>query len=223
MATNDGFRQTGAGGKTEKALIGSWHGVYPPAAFENVFVIGLAGLAGSGKTTVAIEIINQLQKEVPACQTLRLSFASRIKATIEALAGQKLQLDDQAQKMALFYEASDLTVRDFMLLFSFDFIRDRVGQNFWIDLTAQRLSQCRQPTITIIDDVRLPPEADLCRALGTAVLLKRHGAGTAGSHISEQPESLTIDQSIDNNAGVQQAARAIIALARKHSRWLQKT
>ena len=138
---------------------------------------------------------------------------------MEALAGEQLRLDDQTQKNSLFYEGSQLTVREFMITFSFDFIQKQLGPNFWVDLVAHRLAGCRQPTIAIIDDVRLRSESELCQALGPTFLLRRQGSGADTSHISEQPAKLLISHEVDNDNDVRQTALAITALAKKHPRW----
>ena len=69
----------------EKALIPSWHGVYPKEKFKHVFVIGLAGYAGAGKTTLADAIAEELggNSEMPIGQ--RWSFSKPLKELTSVL------------------------------------------------------------------------------------------------------------------------------------------
>ena len=195
-------------------LIRSWQGVYPKEDFANVFVIGLAGLAQSGKTTVAEAVLAELNKQTPAVKTIKLSFASRMKEVLAALIDQEHSFQDLEEKEALLYGDSNWSVRNFLNAFGTGFIRQQLGDNFWIDIMAKQLSELAETTIVIIDDVRFPGEAALIKPLGLVALIERPGIGRTINHSSEHPESLNVDARIRNDAAPIEAAKAVLELAR---------
>ncbi len=203
----------------QKALVPSWQGAYPKEMFENAFVIGLAGLAKAGKTTIAEQIINELEQDSLSIDILSLSFAQRLKEVLAALVGEDIAFEQQEEKTALLYDGSNWTARDFLLAFGTEFIRDQVGENFWVDVMAKRLSELKRPTIALIDSLRYPNELKLIQALGMAVLIKRPGIEKIFKHRSEEPDKLAIEVIINNNGTPQQAAQEILRTARKHRDW----
>ena len=203
-----------------KALVPSWHGVYPREMFENAFVIGLAGFAGAGKTTIAEQIINELKQDNPSLPVLRLSFASRLKEVLATLVGENMTFTRPEDKTALLYAGSDWRVRDFLTTFATEFVRDQIGADFWVDVMAKNLVELEQPTVVIIDDLRFPNELKLVQSLGEAILIKRTGNKNTIQHRSEEPEKLTIETHIKNNDSPQRAAWAILEIAQKDQHWL---
>ena len=203
-----------------KALVPSWHGVYPREMFENAFVIGLAGFAGAGKTTIAEEIINEVKQDQPSMPVLRLSFASRLKEVLATLVGENMTFTRPEDKTALLYAGSDWRVRDFLTTFATEFVRDQIGADFWVDVMAKNLVELEQPTIVIIDDLRFPNELKLVQSLGEAILIERAGNKNTIQHRSEEPEKLTIESRIENNDTPSKAAQAILEIAQKDQDWL---
>ena len=203
----------------QAALVPSWHEVYPKEMFENAFVISLAGLAKAGKTTIAEQIMQELEQDALSIDILSLSFAQRLKEVLAALVGEDIAFERQEAKTALLYGDSNWTVRDFLLAFGTEFIRDQLGANFWVDVMAKRLSELERPTVALIDSLRYPNELKLVQALGMAVLIKRPGIEKVFQHRSEEPDKLAIEIIIDNNGTPQQAAQEILKIARKHRDW----
>ncbi len=206
----------------DEALIPSWHGIYPREDFGHVFVIGLAGFAGSGKTTVAGQIIHDLNhnEEMPA--GLRLSFAQRLKRVLAALVGEEeMSFDKPEQKLARLYGNSDWDVRKFFTTFATEFCRDQIGADLWVDIIAGRLNRLIEPTVVVIDDLRYPNEFKIVKALGTAVLLRRSGIGRTIKHSSEEPNKLAIETIIDieRDTTPQQVGQVILELVQKHEFW----
>ena len=207
----------------DKTLIPSWHSVYPREDFEHVFVIGLAGFAGSGKTTVAEQIVSELNHNEAMPAGLRLSFAQRLKRVLAALVGEEeMSFDKPEEKTARLYGDSDWDVRKFLVTFATEFCRDQIGANLWVDIIANRIHRLTEPTVVVIDDLRFPNEFGIVQALGMAVLLRRANIGRTIKHSSEEPDKLAIETviDIDQNMTPRQTGRAILDIAQKHELWL---
>ena len=202
-----------------EALMPSWHGVYPKEMFENAFVIGLAGLAGSGKTTIAEQIMNELKQDSPSIAILSLSFSNRLKEVLATLIGEDMDFEAQEAKTTPLYAGGDWTARDFLLAFGTEFVRDQIGADFWVDVIAKKLTQLERPTIVLIDSLRYPNELKLIRALGTAVLIKRAGIDQVIKHRSEEPDKLAIKLVIKNDDTPGRAAQEILRIARQRKDW----
>ena len=205
----------------QAALVPSWHGSYPSQAFKNVFVIGLAGYAKAGKTTIAEAVIKELSAQPSSPVAIRLPLAKRLKDTLDTFVGQNLDHSQQASKAARIYGASDWSVRDFMVYFATEFVRHQIGPDYWLDVVAQELSQMTKPTVVVIDDFRFVNEKVLVEALGVPLLVQRPGVGQTIKHSSEQPEKLKIQQIINNDTTPEQAAKAVIEIAKQTKRWVQ--
>lgn len=206
--------------QTEPVLVPSWRGSYPPERFPNVFVIGLAGLAHAGKTTIAEALLEQLAADPAAPPAHRLPYTGRMKAVVSAMVGQDVPFHQQEIKSAKLYGDGDWSVRDFIIAFGTELVRKRLSENFWVDVMANQLAGFDQPAVVVIDDVRFQNEADLANALGLTVLLRRPGVSKTFDHSSEQPEQLGISQVVDNDGQPEAVATKVLALARNHDRWL---
>ena len=203
----------------QAALMPSWHGVYPKEMFENAFVIGLAGLAGSGKTTISEQIMNELKQDSPSIAILSLSFSGRLKEVLAALIGEDMSFEAQEEKAALLYAGGNWTARDFLLAFGTEFIRDQIGADFWVDVIAKKLAQLECPTIVLIDSLRYPNELKLIQSLGVAVLIKRAGIDKVIKHRSEEPDKLAIKLVINNDDTPRRAAQEILKIVQQRKDW----
>ena len=206
--------------EAKQVIVPSWRGVYPPERFPNVFVVGLAGLAQAGKTTVADAIVDQLARDKTGPGVCRLPYTGRMKAVVSAMVGQDIPFQQQEIKSAKLYGGSDWSVRDFLIAFGTELIRKQLSRDFWVDVMAGQLARFDQPTIVVVDDVRFPNEAGLTSALGLTVLLRRTGVSKTFDHSSEQPEQLGISQTINNDGQADETAAKILVLASQHDRWL---
>ncbi len=194
-----------------RCLIRGFGGKYIADDFNDVFVIGLAGLRGSGKSAVAAALCEELSGE--GVDVMQVSFARRIKEVVNTLVG-----TDQWEKGDVLYGSGDWDVRQFLMQFGTEFVRDNLGEHFWIDVVAQQVLE-RQPSVVVIDDMRFPNEYAFVRVLGMGVLIEREGtASHAGVHRSEMPDALGIADVIANNADISDAVRAVRDVVARHPR-----
>ncbi len=201
------------------ALVPSWRGVYPPSKFANAFVIGLAGLAQAGKTTVADAIVDQLAADPAIVNCQKLAFAGRLKEVLATMIGQDISFNHQENKSARLYGDSDWKARDFLIVFGTELVRKQLGENFWTDIIAHRLAKLTQPTVVVIDDVRFPNELNLTNSLGLTVMLRREGVQKTFEHSSEQPDKLGITTIVDNDGPPAETAAKVLGLAQRHQGW----
>lgn len=203
----------------DQPLVPSWQGSYPPQDFPNVFAIGLGGLAQCGKTTVGTEVINQIAADPGGPTVARGSFSARIKQVVAAMVGQESTFNDQEDKQARLYGASDWTVRDFLMAFGTGLVRDQIGADFWVDVVAKQMTEISRPTVLVFDDMRFPNEVGLIRSLGVTIMIERPGVEKVFSHASENPESLGVETTVINDSTPEAAAAKVLAIARAHDRW----
>ena len=184
---------------------------YDPADFGNVFVVGLAGLRGSGKSTVAALLCEELLGE--GFDAVQISFAGRINDMVNTLVG-----SSQWEKDDLLYGDSDWDVRQFLMQFGTEFVRDNLGKNFWVDVVAQQIFE-QESSVVVIDDMRFLNEYIFIQALGVGVLIERDGVGSYfGIHRSEMPDTLGISDVVSNNSSVSDAVRAVRDIVRRNQR-----
>jgi hypothetical protein len=152
-------------------------------------IIGLCGLAGSGKTTIANHLVQHHG-------FVRLPFAGPLKAMTAAFGLGPREMGGDLKEVP-----SDLlcgkTPRQFMQLLGTEFGRDLIGEDVWVRAWERALGEIApdgfQPLRIVADDLRFENEAATIRKRGGSVVhLIRDGAGSAtgGGHSSERPERL---------------------------------
>lgn len=147
-------------------------------------MIGFAGRKGSGKDTCAAVLVDILGYE-------RFAFADcmkRICKDLFDLTDEQLYGDSKDEPDSRYRH----TPRKLLQMFGADFIRDMVGEDFWIEkfrrFIGDRLDD--DPPV-VVSDVRFQNEVDVIRELGGKVyLIDRKGAGGVDPHKSEDAESL---------------------------------
>lgn len=149
-----------------------------------VRVIGLSGVARSGKDTVADYI----------CDTYgykKMSFADPIRealyklnpdVTVNGLAGSKLRT---AVDVFGWEDCKDKVpqVRPLLQNLGTEVGRNMFGENFWV---SKALNSVEDGTSVVFADVRFPNEANAIRALnGLVIRIEREGYTAVNGHISE--------------------------------------
>ena len=196
----------------KRVLVRGFGGQYGTADFGDVFVVGFAGLRGSGKSAVAGVLCEELRGE--GVDVLRISFAGRLKDVVAALVGSRVW-----EKEDVLYGGGDWDVREFLMRFATEFVRDNLGEHFWVDVVAQRVLD-RKPSVVVIDDMRFPNEYAFVQELGVGVLIERAVAGKEyeGVHRSEMPGVLGIPDVVSNDGSVSDTVRRVRAVVSRHSR-----
>jgi len=154
-----------------------------------MIVIGLSGLAGSGKDTVADQLVNHHS-------FVKLAFAQPLKDAMTTLFGIAQQaMDDRQQKEAVI-DWIGKSPRQLLQTLGTEWGRRHVADDIWTRIMQRRIEQIecnsRQTGINgiVISDVRFENEAAWVRKRGWLVhIIRPATAGngmTASSHASER-------------------------------------
>lgn len=153
-------------------------------------LIGICGIAGSGKSTAALHICHQLPY-------WRYSFASPLKEAVSDLFMIDMDvLDDPVDKNKI-NSFWGMTPRRIMQLFGTEAMRNVFGSDFWTRQAEERLQVLAAKAVAnrlcvVIDDVRFPNEIDWIQDHGGKVLYiyradrERDATHEASAHASEQ-------------------------------------
>lgn len=161
--------------------------MFPPVCGRrDRLLIGIAGRAGSGKSTMARLIRNNLG------QSNTIKFARPLKTATRALLVDVGYSSDEAEraiegdlKNTVDPRLGGYSPRDVMKAIG-NGVRTELDDAFWVELWRARaqMTTCH----VIVDDVRYPNEADAIRNLGGRVVMitGRHDPHVSADHVSEQ-------------------------------------
>jgi hypothetical protein len=163
-------------------------------------VIGITGLAGSGKTTAAGFFEEHDFK--------RLSFAAPLKEMLRVLTP---CVDKQASPE----ELGGVSVREALQSLGTDWARKTLGDDVWVRNMTGRIRrhaiECPHLRGFVIDDVRFDNEARMVHELGGLVVEIRRDGLERMAHVSEAGLSEPIDFSFDNNSSPDDLGRRLIS------------
>lgn len=156
-------------------------------------IVGLSGLAGSGKSTASQIISN-------AYGVPRRPFAFPLKRMIGALGIPAAELDGPASVKELpSVRLGGHTLRYAMQTLGTEWGRQCMGETFWVD---QWMIGIGDLPGAVADDCRFPNEVEAIQRLGGIIIrIERAGAGVKGDgakHASEQIDKLPFDYSYVN-------------------------
>lgn len=143
-------------------------------------IIGLTGLAGSGKSTAASALENETGG-------YRLRFADGLKGMLRSLGCTEAEIEGQAKEMPS-ARLGGQTPRRAMQTLGTEWGRACMGEDFWVGLWSRRAVECLEVGCGVIaEDVRFPNEAAAVRALGGRVIrIERPSVALSeGCHPSE--------------------------------------
>ena len=169
-------------------------------------VIGLSGLAGSGKTTLARLLSENYGYQV-------ISFAGPLKAMARAFGLTPREMAGDLKESPC-VALCGRTPRQFMQWLGTEFGREMIGQNIWVEAWRRRVEEAHLDAIAdqcdatakaliVADDVRFPNEAEAIRSMGGIVIrIERYGAGSSsGSGHASESMSIECDMIITNDGG----------------------
>lgn len=156
-------------------------------------IIGLCGLAGSGKSAVAKTLVRHYGY-------VRRPFAFPLKRMVAALNIDAELLDGpSAVKERPLPELDGKTLRHTLQTLGTEWGRTHMGPDFWVN---QWLRTAPNYAFVVADDVRFANEERAVRSLGGIVVrVDRHGAGSkvGAAHASERIDLLKPDYIIVND------------------------
>lgn len=145
-------------------------------------LIGLSGLAGSGKSEVAAILVNEFG-------FTRVKFADPLKNMLRTLMRDMGYCEDDIErhvegdlKEAIIPEIG-VTMRHLMVTLGTEWGRDAVHPDLWTRLWA---ASADNHTDVVVDDVRFVNEVDLIRGRGGKIWRIERTGLVAGDHVSEQ-------------------------------------
>lgn len=177
-------------------------------------LIGLAGPAGVGKSTVAQALVACSRELFYGHPAERLRFAGPLKDMLLALGLTREQVDG-ADKETPCDLLGGKSARIAMRTLGVEWGRTCIDPDLWVRATLKRAEQALLAGSTVvIDDVRFDNEAAAIRKLGGIVVkLQRDGVQASNVHASEAGLSpLSIYCVVCNDATPEHAARKIVAL-----------
>lgn len=166
-------------------------------------IVGLTGLAGSGKSTIARELVT-VHRAVPC------SFATWFKVPAVAWGAPIREVFGPEPKSP--------DTRHALQVMGTEEGRDKHGEDFWIRHAEADLYRLARAGVELVvyDDVRFPNECDWILGLGGHVFrLMRDGAGLTGDaalHPSEAHIGDLKAVNIDNNRPADEVRRVIASL-----------
>jgi hypothetical protein len=172
-------------------------------------LIGLTGLAGSGKSEVARVLIEEFGFQ-------RVKFAGPLKNMLRTMLADAGYCDDDRERMLegdlKEREIPELgvTPRHLMVTLGTEWGRDLVHRDIWTRLWA---AQAERFEHVVVDDVRFPNEVDLIRARGGKIWRIERPGLVAGAHASEQLDARA-DFTIVNDRSLEGLRSAIRGLPR---------
>lgn len=164
-------------------------------------VIGLAGLAGSGKSTVA-ELLERRG-------FVRLRFAGPLKGMFRALLSGAVVPADRIERMIEgdlkevgLPELGGKSPRHAMQSLGNEWGRDCMDADFWVRMAkVEMLDQLRQGRSVVFEDVRYFNEAQMIRDHAGQVWRIEGRGGLPGAHASEQMQ-IGAARALDNSGAL---------------------
>lgn len=158
---------------------------------EATLVVGITGLAGSGKSTAA-----QVLKIEHGFE--RIPMAAILKGMLREF-GLTHDEVDGCKKESPCDLLLGKTPRQVMQWMGTELFRNKVGEDVWVNAWKNRVTGLAR---VVCEDIRFPNEAKAVRDMGGVIVrLRRSGEGaiTGATHASENPDAIVPDFDFDND------------------------
>jgi predicted kinase len=141
-------------------------------------VIGLAGYAGAGKSTIAKQLCEQHGFTL-------IKFAGPLKDMLRAVGMTEAELEGDLKQTP-----SDLfcnhTPRHVMQSLGTEWGRKIIGADFWVNCWKRRVREALSlDASVVVDDVRFPNEIEAVKGFGAMIWVQRPKFGPLDGHASE--------------------------------------
>lgn len=159
----------------------------PSSRPRDQLVIGLAGPAGVGKSTLARAIVNAYPTNPIEQSRVRImSFADPIRDMLRALGVPEAAIvGDKAAKERPCAELCGASARQAMRLLGTEWGREGVHRDLWVAAWLRRLAETPEPVV-VVDDVRFENEVAAIREVGGVIIgLARPSVRYERDHASE--------------------------------------
>lgn len=165
-------------------------------------VVAFTGLAGSGKSTAALHLVN-------AHGWQRIRFAGPLKAMMHALGLSDREIDGDLKE-----QSCDLlcgqTPRHAMQWLGTEWGRNLIGRDVWIRAWRAAVKRTLPGSCIVVDDCRFPNEAIAVAGLGgKLVRIDRTGAGVGAAGHESESHQLPADFTISNNGSIAELLGAV--------------
>jgi len=168
-------------------------------------IIGLCGLAGSGKSTVAGTLTGSFDYN-------RLAFADPLKGMLTSVGFTREQLYG-AEKEALIPDLG-VTPRQAMQTLGTDWGRKTISPDIWVNLWTRKARDLLAAGASVVaDDVRFPNEVAAIKALGGQIWRVERPGTVQMTHESEKHD-LVADLTIRNDGSMADLSWVVAGLAR---------
>lgn len=162
--------------------------MFPPTCRDRsttIRIIGLTGVAGSGKSTAA----DYLQRKHGF---YRIRFAAPLKEAMRSILG-AAGLDNHIIERMIEGDLKEQphdallgkTPRYAMQTLGTEWGRNLIDESFWVNLTCLYLTSLSPDACAVIEDVRFENEAALIRKFGGKIIRMEGRGGIPGNHSSE--------------------------------------
>lgn len=186
-----------------------------PASAPRRTLIAFTGLAGSGKSTAAMHLVERHG-------FARIRFAGPLKDMMRALGLNEREIEGDLKEKPCELLGGK-TPRYAMQTIGTEWGRDLIASDLWIRAFNAALAKVPAGTNVVVDDCRFPNEADAITAAGgVLVRIERPGAGAGAAGHSSEAHQLPAIASIQNATTQTDLLESVDLLASDLS-WLDHT
>lgn len=169
-------------------------------------IIGLTGLAGSGKSTAAMHLVERHGFQ-------RVRFAGPLKAMLAALGCTPAEIDGDRKEMPCELLGGK-TPRWAMQTLGTEWGRNLIASDLWIRAWQHAVAQVPAGVPIVVDDCRFANEAAAIQAAGGSIIrIVRPGAGAGAAGHSSEGQALPYAMEIANDMAIGQLLDRISSLA----------
>lgn len=170
------------------------------------FVIGFAGLIGSGKSTAAAELTRTGGFQ-------RVRFAGPLKKMMAALGLSVDEIDGKLKEQPCALLCGK-TPRHAMQTIGTEWGRNLIGEDLWIRAWKHAVGRLPAEVSVVADDVRFANEAAAIRDVGGAVVLIDRGLNDAGGSHPSEALDFDVDYVLRNTGSVADLHESLAAMVR---------